>query len=86
MRLGGSAVVSRFRHKAEIYREFGWRWNRLSDKPLVHCYASPRYMGSGAVKRLRPMLAYEGRKRGGMLWAGGPRWWGRFAPLNGAEQ
>jgi len=66
------------RMKAEIYREFGWRSNRRADKPLVHCYASPRYFGNGAVSRLRPMLAYEGLRDGCMLWAGGtPRWWGR---------
>lgn len=68
-----------------MYREFGWRSNRRLERPLVHCYASPRYMGNGAVKRLRPMLAYEGRKEGGMLWAGGTRQWGRFAPQEPAE-
>jgi len=53
------------RHRAAMFREFGWGWNRtkLGRAPLVRCWQRCRYQADGT--RYRPMLAYEAERAEG---------------------
>ena len=66
------------RQKAEMYREYGWRRNRAPYRPLVFCHMTRRFGPSEG--RSRPMLAWECRQPGGILWAFGSNRWGRSVP------
>jgi hypothetical protein len=52
--------------KAEIYREFGWRRNRRMPSGVI-MHQSPRF--GPHEGRYTPLLAFQCRYKGGILWA-----------------
>ncbi len=58
--------VSPTKQKAEIYREFGWRKNRRMHHGVI-MHQSPRF--GPHEGRYVPLLAFQCRQKGGILWA-----------------
>ena len=58
--------MSPTKQKAEIYREFGWRRNRRMGHGVI-MHKSPRF--GPHEGRYTPLLAFQCRHKGGILWA-----------------
>lgn len=69
--------------KAEMYREFGWRRNRSSHRSGVMCWQSPRF--GRHEGRYVPMLAFQCRVTGGILWAMPTQRWSPWQPSGNPE-
>lgn len=56
-----------FRQRAEEFREYGWRSQRVKHPALVHMFDAPRYGPAepkGKRHRCVPMLAWQCRQVG----------------------